>query len=343
MTIVNIRKAGFLSRMFFRVFIFQGIVWAFIPAAPARAEEGQGCQMIRAASLPVTVDDNLILADVTINGRAVSLIVDTGSASTMLFDEAAQDLGLSVLRDDPVETPAIGGMLWAGNSKIRDFVLGSWLIHDLRVSVGGHGTRWKDKAVAGILGQDFLGQFDIEFDLAANRMAFYSPRQCEKAWLGYWSDKVVAVDFSRGGKRQTLIELPVDVNGKTLLAELRSGVGSTILSATAAANLGHPAQDPGTAAAAPLAGPGPKLLESWTSSFESFRLGDETIRNVTLRFADFASSAESHSTGSHIGRSALSYDLLLGADFIGAHHLLVSNSQNRLYFSYNGGRVFRGG
>jgi hypothetical protein len=36
----------------------------------------------------------------------------------------------------------------------------------------------------------------------------------------------------------------------------------------------------------------------------------------------------------------MAYDLILGIDFLAAHHLLVSHSQGKMYFSYNGGPVF---
>jgi hypothetical protein len=76
--------------------------------------------------------------------------------------------------------------------------------------------------------------------------------------------------------------------------------------------------------------------------FDSFRVGDETIRNVRLRFGDFQRHSEVTVTGSHIPQTVMDEDLLLGEDFIGAHHLLISHSQGKLYFSYNGGPVFRG-
>jgi hypothetical protein len=34
------------------------------------------------------------------------------------------------------------------------------------------------------------------------------------------------------------------------------------------------------------------------------------------------------------------FDMLLGADFFLSHHILISNSQHKLYFTYNGGPVF---
>jgi hypothetical protein len=33
-------------------------------------------------------------------------------------------------------------------------------------------------------------------------------------------------------------------------------------------------------------------------------------------------------------------DMLIGADFFLSHHIFVSNSQHKLYLTYNGGPVF---
>jgi len=56
---------------------------------------------------------------------------------------------------------------------------------------------------------------------------------------------------------------------------------------------------------------------------ETFAVGDELIKDPALRTAN-------------IGLR----DMLLGLDFLRAHRVLVANSQQRLYFTYTGGRVF---
>jgi hypothetical protein len=54
-------------------------------------------------------------------------------------------------------------------------------------------------------------------------------------------------------------------------------------------------------------------------------LGDEEMRNVRLRFGDFSMDGG---------------DMLLGADFFLSHRVYVANSQDKLYFTYNGGPPF---
>jgi hypothetical protein len=60
------------------------------------------------------------------------------------------------------------------------------------------------------------------------------------------------------------------------------------------------------------------------ASFLSFKVGDEEIHNAHLRVGDTREGT----------------DMLLGADFFLSHRIYMSNTQHKLYFTYNGGRVF---
>jgi tetratricopeptide (TPR) repeat protein len=69
---------------------------------------------------------------------------------------------------------------------------------------------------------------------------------------------------------------------------------------------------------------GRREVPTWIAPFTSFKIGDEEIRNTHLR----------------IGEVLPQYDMLIGPDFFLSHHVLVSTSQGKLYFTYNGGPVF---
>ena len=66
--------------------------------------------------------------------------------------------------------------------------------------------------------------------------------------------------------------------------------------------------------------------EYYRAPFQSFAVGDEEIKNTQLMVT----------TGELLG-----VDMLLGPDFFLSHRILISNSQKRVYFTYNGGPVFR--
>ncbi len=72
-------------------------------------------------------------------------------------------------------------------------------------------------------------------------------------------------------------------------------------------------------------GIGSRTVKTWIAPFQSFKIGDEEVRNTKLR----------------IGELGLPYtDMLIGADFFLSHRIYVASSQNKLYFTYNGGPVF---
>ena len=74
--------------------------------------------------------------------------------------------------------------------------------------------------------------------------------------------------------------------------------------------------------------------------FESFAIGDEMIRNPYLRFADIFRYSKFATTAGHLPRAVAHPDMLLGADFLRSHRVLVAHSQRRIYFTYAGGTVF---
>jgi tetratricopeptide (TPR) repeat protein len=68
------------------------------------------------------------------------------------------------------------------------------------------------------------------------------------------------------------------------------------------------------------------VSQSWIAPFDSFQIGDEEIKNTRMRVADFEMG---------------DIDGLVGADFFLSHRIYIAHGQRRLYFTYNGGPVFR--
>jgi hypothetical protein len=73
---------------------------------------------------------------------------------------------------------------------------------------------------------------------------------------------------------------------------------------------------------------GARATKNWIAPVTSFKIGDEEIRTTRLTISDFS-------------YNDVGGDMLLGADFFLSHRVYVSNSQHKMYFTYNGGPVFR--
>jgi tetratricopeptide (TPR) repeat protein len=64
---------------------------------------------------------------------------------------------------------------------------------------------------------------------------------------------------------------------------------------------------------------------TWIAPVASFEIGNEQVKNTSLRVGDIKLE---------------DVDMLIGADFFLSHRIFVAKSQSRLYFTYNGGPVF---
>jgi tetratricopeptide (TPR) repeat protein len=115
------------------------------------------------------------------------------------------------------------------------------------------------------------------------------------------------------------------INGVKIDVMFDTGASTSILSMRAAARAGVRPDGPGVADAGYSSGIGRGTVKTYIAPFASFKIGDdEEIKNARLRIAD----------------TDFQGDMLIGADFFLSHHVLVSNSQRRLYLTYNGGPVF---
>ncbi len=86
---------------------------------------------------------------------------------------------------------------------------------------------------------------------------------------------------------------------------------------------------------------GSKKVDSWIGTFQSFTIGDETIKDTQILFADLFGNMKYTVIGSNLPQRMLQpFSMLLGFDFLQSHRVLIAHSQRKIYFTYTGGRVF---
>jgi hypothetical protein len=181
--------------------------------------------------------------------------------------------------------------------------------------------------------------------LAHNMVRLYQSQNCEGVSLAYWASTGAGeVEIEPVHDTSPQIVLTVQVNGKPIKAMFDSGAPLSVLGKPDAARLGVTPETPGVIAAGGASGVGSKTIQSWIGPFQSFAIGNETIRDTEIRFADLFKSATYSAVGTHIPvkvEGLHSISMLLGADFLRSHRVLVAHSQRRIYFTYTGGPVFR--
>jgi hypothetical protein len=191
-----------------------------------------------------------------------------------------------------------------------------------------------------ILGEDFFHKVDVEFDLAHSTVRLFQPKDCDRASLAYWATGGAAsvVDIEPVDNARPQIVVTVQVNGRPIKAMLDSGTATSVLDKWEAGKAGITQDTPGVVA---VSG-GAKSAASWIGPIQTFVIGDEMIRDTALHVADLYKEATYTPIGSRAPKNADEMQpMLLGADFLRAHRVLVSHTQQKMYFTYVGGPVFR--
>ncbi|GEM16184.1 retroviral-like aspartic protease family protein [Gluconobacter oxydans] len=280
------------------------------------------CEMSRAVVLPLRDDGGYLSVSVTLNGRAASMIVDTGSEGSLITPA-----GVSALRlpTDPEHRTMMqgpnGSPRLVPNVRIQDLRLGTHPAAELPLGPGTMavgmlpGSPMITPPVLGLLGADVLADYDLEFDVPHQRLTLWTirlgSRLCQQppAWTGHWTTTPV----HRQSGRLT-VAFTLDGLGGTAL--LDSGARSHIVSTDFAHRLGltddQLALDPGGL----TAGVDMKEREYHWHHFGRLELGGTVWTRPVLTVAPVHDQA----------------DMLLGSDWFAHHEIWLSYATKQLFF-----------
>ncbi|WP_229238432.1 aspartyl protease family protein [Dyella amyloliquefaciens] len=295
---------------------------AMLLAGPALAED---CNLKDYGTLPVQMVGNQATTMVKINGTDTRFMLDTGAFFNTMSAARASALGLKT-QPVPFEfrLRGVGGDVSVQQTHVKEFGILDTTLKNIAFIVGGTDTG------DGLLGANLLDLADVEIDLAHGKLTLFKAEHCDKASLAYWVKgsggyNIADIDsFDTPYDRRTFFN--VTINGKTVRALLDSGASATVLSRDAAQRLGIDLKGPNAIPGSTSMGIGTRQVRTWTVPIDSFSVGSETIQHSQMQVLD----------GSMGDRT----DMLLGVDFLLAHHMFISNSTKKAFFTYNGGRVF---
>jgi tetratricopeptide (TPR) repeat protein/predicted aspartyl protease len=279
------------------------------------------------AELPVTLSGMRPTIDAKINGQETKFIVDSGAFYSMISSATAAQFNLK-LHPAPywLEVIGVGGTIKPSLATVKEFTLADNLLHNIEFLVGGSEA---GSGGVGLLGQNFLEKWDVEYDLANGAIRLFRVEGCKHALLAYWVKPGQAyslLDIESTSPLQPHTIASVYINGRKIRATFDTGAQLSVLSLSAARQAGVDLETPGVEKAGSWAGIGRGSISTYIAPFGSFKVGDsEEIKNARLRIAD---------------TSLPDTDMLIGADFFLSHRLFVANSQHKMYITYNGGAVF---
>jgi predicted aspartyl protease len=297
------------------------------------------CQFVKVATVKIMADGNRFFIPGSINGQDVLFMVDTGAEFSLLSEGAAGALGLGVSQTGGQMYGVTGNAINVGVARVADMSFGGWSGHNVYLRVAGEDVTLRRGRVVAILGQDFLHNFDVEFDVKNSVVNLFQPKDCEDANLAYWSDSYNVVDMLGHDRGSHHVLVAAKVNDMEMRALLDSGAPFSSLTETTSLALGVGPDSPGVVPVGEVHGIAGAPVDAWMGVYASFTLDQETIKPAKLRFHRVAKIAPG--VGSRIDTALLRIQMILGADFIRSHRILISNSQQKVYFTYAGGAAFQ--
>lgn len=307
------------------ILAFAGVFLSAAAAASiARAAAPTKCQFTQVAELHVTMEDATPIVDATIGDQPARFILDTGAFFSMVTPQAAEKFKL---RPRPVPPgfyiEGAVGRTSAQAGAADTFTLDKSRMNDVDFLIGGDSLGRVD----GLLGQNILGLMDVEYDFANGVVRMFRAQGCEQALLAYWvKGSYSALTISPTTPLEPHIRAPAKVNDLPIRVIFDTGAWRSVLKLSSALRAGATLAGQNANSGDPVRGVGPRSTDTYVLPFESFSIGDETIKNIRLRVARSDNADR---------------DMLLGADFFLSHRVMVAHSQRKLYFTYNGGPVFR--
>lgn len=276
------------------------------------------CRRRSAGRVSVTTGDRTPVIAVSANGHPLTLVLDTGAERSIITPAAAERIGAQLPRIEfPKQLRGLAGQLATREVELNSFLAGGVAIPLRRTLVAPLPTRMGlVSPVDGLLGADALRFFDIDLDLAQNRLVLYAKPACGNV-LPDWTGRYSAIDgvgFPGGH-----LVFPVRLDGHPVFAFIDTGAQLTTLSATTARALG--VTDVALARDRPviLRGIAAEQLTSRIHRFSRLEIGDAAVAYPELAVAEV--------TFRNAG-------MVLGIDFL---------SSRRLWISYGARRIFLAG
>lgn len=262
--------------------------------------------------MPARLVHGQLIIPVQLDGKPLDFLVDTGSEGSMVTPEAADRLGLA---RNPQRTTTIhgtGGTLVSANADVRRFEVGAITLSDQSLAVGPVPSG-EASGVAGLLGTDWLGDFDVDLDIPRRRVALWRVQGCG-AGFDPLPGRHFVLPLIRTTRGRVLV--PIRMDGVGLFAYLDSGAVATIVTAAAATRLGITeaalAKDPGGIGL----GVDMRRLGFHWHRFAEVAIGPERFRNITLP----VSAVQVRVAGA-----------LLGADYLAHHRVWISRAGHRIF------------
>lgn len=286
------------------------------------------CQLQQLGTLPVDMQSGSPLIWTKINGVKARFSLDTGEFYSMMSRDAASQYHLDITTpmNGSFSVLGVGGDEKAYVTTVAKFEFLGIPLSKIQFMVldGNSGD------LAGRIGQNLLRISDAEFDLANGAVRFFKPVGCNDKPLAYWavSTPYSVVKLEPMDVQAPQLRTDVMINGHRMTTWFATGMSRSQLSLEAAERAGIRPDSPGVKFLGTSNSEG-RPLKVWVAPVDTFQIGGEKVAHTHLLIMEYDPAV-----------SGAFPDLILGNDFFLSHRIYVAYSQNKLYFTYNGGPLF---
>ncbi len=288
---------------------------ALAAAGPIRAA-AQECRPERRAEIAESPMGNVPIVTVLVNGLPADLLLDTGAERTILTTAAATRLGIVAHYEYARHMRSIGSAVAGGSARLRTFEVGGMTERGFRALVGSVSLPTVGgRPLDGLLGADFLDDFDVDIDLPNRRVLLYAPQSCPTE-APAWGEPYTTIAANRS--LHDRLFFPVTLDGHRLAALIDTGAQLTALDATAAAAMGVSGAELARDPVATLRGAAAEIVKSHAHRFTRLDIAGQVVHDPIIMVAPLGLQDA---------------DLVIGADFL---------RWRRVWLSYASHLVFLG-
>ena len=256
------------------------LLLVLLSIASADGARAQRCQPTRRAELVVTPLGNIPIVTAHINGGTADFLFDTGAERSIMTAAAAKRLGVAAHFEYARRMRSLGTAVAGGDARLSSFNLGGMPLSNFSILVGAVALPpIGGKPIDGLLGADFLGDYEVELDLPHRRITLFTPPPCPMT-APPWGGSYATIDANRS--LHDRLFFPVRLDGHQLSALIDTGAQLTTLDAELAAAVGVTgaalARDPVTT----LRGAAAEPVNSRAHRFAELQIDGEVLRDQTI-------------------------------------------------------------
>jgi tetratricopeptide (TPR) repeat protein/predicted aspartyl protease len=283
------------------------------------------CEIGKHADMAITMNGFRPIVLLQINGKDAHFLLDSGAYYSMMSPAVAAQFRLRTTNTPfGMRVTGVGGSSMTEATVVKELKFAEGAVANVEFLVGG-----SEVGADGLLGQNLLKSFDVEYDFGHGAVRLFTTDHCDDTRMSYWLSvdqipSVMALDLANEDNPRTLGS--AYVNGHKISVQFDSGAMYSVMTAEAAARVGVTPASPGVVEGGASRGIGSSMVKNYIATFSTFSIGDhEEIKNARLRFAKLELN--------HV-------DMLIGADFFISHRIFVATKERKIFISYNGGPVF---